>query len=325
MPDVQMMTNASGGSAPVTQAGWVAQILRELGRSQTSGFVLDALQWTLLGALLGLLLSIGGCVFLSRLGWYDVRFRFAGGVRWTMFVLIVTISAILFGLAGFWSGAIKGSERVLSRSQLGTDVFPKIAEAIADAMAWIQIHAPAATTTTNSSELTVKLEQFRDEKWELDAAQFLVQLETFRSETIGDLVAKLEQSTLERTPSLKGGLGEKLLHQLLTGLARLVVEKKVGSELKNWGADRIYFAIQNQLAAEAARSGNPQTIGRAEISAFIVREGIVPGIMKPIRTTARAQQVPLVLLTLVIILAPALCIRLVKSRLANRAPKPPTI
>jgi len=311
---------AAADDLPATnsQSGWVVLILRELGRSQATGFVFDVAKWTLLGALLGMVVALLACVLFSRLGWYHVPWRRARAFRWTLFGLTGVLSAFLFGFAGFWSGAVQGSERVLSKSQLATDLFPRIADAIADGMAWIQIRA-AGPGNTNDAELSLKLEAFRAGKWELHAGQLLEQFDAFRDEALAGLLAKLEQSTLERAPQLKGGIGERLLHQLLSGLGRLLVEKKVVSELNNFGADRIYRAIREQLRAEAAKAGNPDTIARGEVSPFLVREGIVPGILNPIRSTARAQQLSLVAIAILVMVVPPVCVRLARSRFAGRS------
>ncbi len=300
-------------------ASWASLIIRELVRSQTGGVVVDLVKWTLLGALLGIAVAVVGCFVFSRMGWYDLRVRFARGLRWTVFTLTVLLSAVLFSMAGFWSGALSGSERVLSKSQLATEVFPKIADVIADGMAWIQVRA-AQPENLGTNEMTLKLDEFRAGKWELHAAHFQTQLDEFRNDSIVDAVNWLERNALERAPQLKGGFSEKLLHKFLHGLGRLLVEKKASSQLKSWGADRVYAAIRDKLAAEAARAGDPATISHPEISAFIVQQGIVPGIMKPIRTTARAQQLPLIGIALMVMVVPPLCIRLAQSRFGKDAP-----
>jgi len=303
---------AEASSAVNTQASWVAKVLLEFGRSQVTGFVFDALKWTFIGALVGALVAVLACIVFSRLGWYDLQWRFARGLRWSIFTLTVVLSAILFSLVGFWSGAIAGTERILLKSQLATDVFPKVGEAIADGMAWVQIRASSANNTNQESSL--KLDEFRAGKWELHAGQFLQQLDDLKGDSITNTVAWLEQSALERTPQLKGGLGEKILHETLNGLGRLLVEKKVTSEFKNYGVDRIYVAVREQLKTEAGKSGDPQTIARGEISVFLIRDGIVPGILKPVRSTARSQQLPLVGIALMVLIVPPLCVRLSRSR-----------
>jgi hypothetical protein len=303
------------------ESGWVTVILRELGRSQTSGFILDLGKWTLLGGFIGVLLAVCACVLFARLRWYDVRWRFARGLRWSIFAITVLLSTVLFGLAGFWTGAIRGSERVLTRSQLATEVFPRIGDVIADGMAWIQLRAlsfPAADEPAMSS----MLDEFRAGKWELHAPRFAEQLDKVTEDVVTDIVTHLEKSALEHTPQLRGGVSEKLLHELLNRLGRLLVQKKLTSELGNFGADRVYAAIRGQLTVEAERAGDRETISRSEISAFLVREGIVPGIMKPIRSTARSQQVPLVAIGVGVILVPPVSMRLARglSRKRNESP-----
>jgi hypothetical protein len=311
-------TSTTGDSA----ASWTSLIIRELGRSQTAGFVLDLVKWTILGAILGALLAILACVLFSRPGWYDLRVRFARGLRWTVFTAIVLLSTVLFAMAGFWSGALSGSERVLSKSQLATDVFPKIADVIAEGMAWIQVRA-TQPENISTNEMTLKLDAFRAGKWELHAEQFQTQLDEFRNDSIVDGINWLERTALERTPKLRGGLGEKLLHKFLHGLGRLLVEKKANSQLKSWGTDRVYSAIREQLIAEARKAGDPETISHRDASAFIVHQGIVPGLMKPVRTTARAQQLPLLGIALMAMVVPPACVRLARSRFGQQTRQSP--
>ncbi len=296
-----------------TQTGWVMMVLREIVRSQAAGFVLDLVLWSLFGALLGSALAVVACMVFSRAGWYEMRWRFARSVRRTVFATTGLAAAVLLGLAGFWSGSLHGAERVLTKSQLASGVFPEIGNAIADGMAWIHLHA-VSRGNTNEVAMAAALDEFRAGNWELHASHFLAELDGLRLDVTTNFIARLEQSALEHAPRLKGGIGEKLLHKLLGGLGRLLVEKKVASELKHYGADRIYRAIQEQLTTEAAKSGVPETISRRELSEFLVREGIVPGILKPIRSTVRAQQLPLVAITFLVLIAPPLGFRLARSR-----------
>jgi len=322
-----LFATADAASAANSQSSWVAKVLLEFGRSQVTGFVFDALKWTLIGAMLGVFLAVLACVIFSKLGWYRLEWRFARGLRWTIFTLTVVLSAIFFSLVGFWSGAIAGTERVLLKSRLATDVFPKVGEAIADGMAWVQIRASSANSTNEA--FASKLDEFRAGKWELNAGQFLQQLDDLKGDSITNVIGWLEQSALEQTPQLKGGLGEKILHETLDGLGRLLVEKKVTSELKNYGVDRIYFAVREQLKTEASKTGDPETIARGEIAIFLIRDGIVPGILRPVRSTARSQQLPLIGIALMILVVPPLCVRLARSRFAGSTsasvPAPPPI
>ena len=65
---------------------WVALVLRELARSQAGGFVVDLVKWTFVGGAAGVLLAICTCIeIFSCLGWYDLKMRFARGLRWERF------------------------------------------------------------------------------------------------------------------------------------------------------------------------------------------------------------------------------------------------
>lgn len=304
-------------------ATWVVLVLRELTRTQASGFLLELVKWTLLGASAGVLLATLGCFIFSRLGWYDLRARYARGLRWTIFALTIVLAGFFFGTAGLWQGAVRGSERVLTQSQLTTGVFPEIANALADGMAWVQLQA-TLSGETNRTELDAKLEAFRAGQWELHAPQFLQQLDALTEAVITNSLAKLEQSTLARAPQLKGGLGEKLLHQFLHGLGRPLITKQASSRLQSWGANQVYYALREKLTPEAALAGNPESITRSELSRFLIRDGIGPGILNPIHFIARSQQFPLLGISLLIIVLPPICLRLARNRF-NRTPAPPVI
>jgi hypothetical protein len=274
--------------------------------------------------LVGILFAILACVIFSRLGWYDLRIRFARGLRWTAFFLTTVLAGFFFALIGSWHGAIRGSERVLTQSQLGTVVFPEIANTIADGMAWVQVQA-TSPGATNDTAWPAQLESFRTDQWELDAPQFFRHLDNLTEEVITNSLVRLEQSALERAPQLKGGLGEKLLHQTLHGLGRPLITRQATSKLKRWGANQVYYAIREKLTPEAALAGNPETIKRSEISRFLIREGLVPGILNPIRTVARSQQIPLLIIGLLVIFVPPACFRLAQSRFGKTSLPPPVI
>jgi hypothetical protein len=92
--------------------------------------------------------------------------------------------------------------------------------------------------------------------------------------------------------------------------------------LKKWGADRVLRAIREHLLAEAAKAGNPRQITRQELSAFVVREGVIPGILSPIRSAARSQQVGLVGITAAIVVFPPVALRLGRRSSAGRPASP---
>ena len=301
------------------KAGWVTWIIQELGRSQAKEFLFATIEGIVLGALFGAIFAVAAALGFRRLGWYDVPWwRFGRWVRWSAYTLTIVICVLALGAAGFWAGVVSGSEQVLRKSQLGTDLFPRIAEAMADGMAWLQIRARQSKDDTER-EVAAKLEEFRAGQWELDAPQFLEHFDDFRETAFKEYVVKLEESALQRAPKLRGSLSEKLLHELLHGLATLLAQKQLGHELEKWGVGRTFRAIREQLVSEAARRGEPNTISRRELSVFIVMEGMVPGILGPIRSFCRAQQLGCLLIAGITVFLPAAALRL--ARRFQRAPE----
>lgn len=319
-----LITFATADSAADSVSAWVTTILRELARTQAAGFLWDLVVWIALGALGGMTLAILAGVMFFRLGWYDLRIRFARGLRWTVFFVTTLLAGFFFGLIGLWHGTVRGSERVLTHSQLATDVFPEIANTIADGMAWVQVQA-TSPGDTNQNEWPAQVAAFRADQWELDAPKFFQQLDRLTEEVITNNLVRLEQSALERAPQLQGGLGEKLLHQTLHGLGRPLITKQASSKLKHWGANQVYYAIREKLIPEAALAGNPETIKRSEISPFLVREGIVPGALNAIRAIARSQQIPLVIIGLLVIFLPPAGFRLAQRRFSKTPPPAGTL
>jgi hypothetical protein len=110
---------------------------------------------------------------------------------------------------------------------------------------------------------------------------------------------------LKKFPALRGGLTEKLLRQAIQMLGPALLEQKLSSELRRSGLDHLHATIRAKFLAEAARIGDPATLGYRELSDFILREGIVPAIVLPTRAAARQQQVIYILLALFIAVVPA--------------------
>ena len=309
---------AAGLSVAGAPTDWLSLAMQELGQSQTSAFLAEAAKWAALGALLGIALAVFACIFFARLGWYDLNWRFARGLRWTIYSLTVLLSALFFGLVGFWHGAIKGGECLLTQSQLAAEVLPQLADAVADGMACVQIYNLSGLAS--SADLSLKLEEFRAGKWELNAPQFLEQFDALQPAAVADLGARLEASALEANPQLKGGVGEKKLHALLQGMGRAVAEKKISSELKKYDVDQLYSNLRKQLLREALKTGDPDTLSHAELSAFLLREGLAPGLLKPVRVFARSQQRLLVMVALLGLVLPPLGLRLLRNRLGGSRP-----
>lgn len=307
-------SGASSGTAPL-----VRRIVQEMVRTQVPQLLLAALQWTLLGVLLGLAAGVLGILVARALGAYRSGWKYAGWIRWPLWLLTVAACLICAGLWGFWKGVVQGGEQVVRKSQLATEVFPEIGNAVADGVAALQVLlAETNATEPSKGNVTNRVAEFRAGTWEVNAPEFVRQLDRVESTTVSNLVAALEREAVARTPMLRTGLPNQALHQVLSAFGSAVLQKKLDSELKRLGVDTAYHALRDQLVSEAARQGDPHTIGRHEISAFIVNEAIIPAIMKPIRSFAGGQATLMLVLALVCAVVPPLGFTLTCGRV-----KPP--
>jgi hypothetical protein len=165
---------------------------------------------------------------------------------------------------------------------------------------------------------------FRADTWELDAPHFLQRIDALRGETFRDLLARFEREVLARSPALKGGLTERLVHQTTQALGAMLLERKLSSELRRYGLDHLHAALRTGLVAEAARRGNPATIDHRDLADFINREGIVPAIVIPVRSLARQQQVIYALVALFVCVATAAVGRLGRPKSTGTTASPST-
>lgn len=281
------------------------QILHEIAASQIHHLLWASIKWATLGALLGLALAIVAIILFRRAGWYRSEWKHAGWIRWPLWISTVIFCPLLLGTAGFWKGAIHGSERVLLKSQMATDVFPKAGDVVADGVAAIQVFLTDTNSATRSeTNLTARVGAFRNGEWEVNAPAFVRQMDEISADAMAGFVAALEAKAVASHPRLQTGLGRTLLHQSLGGFGAALARKKLDSEMKRLGVADFYHALRDRLVVEARQHGDPDTINHRELSAFIVKEAIVPSLMKPIRTFAGGQAKLFVLLALLAAVLP---------------------
>lgn len=298
---------AAGGS--LTESEWVARVVYEIGRSQIREVHFETVKGAVLGTLAGVALAILAFRLFRRLGWYDSSWRFARALRAGLLTVTMMLAGVFLGNAGFWNGHARAAQSLLAKSQLGVEVLPYIGDLTADALMWLQLRSPALVTMTRQ-QVSAQLQAFRAGERELDAAAFRGQLDRFEAEAVSEVFAELERYALDRAPEFSGGLAERLIRQILTSFGTALARNAAAPAPQQWGGDRLLTALRADLAAEAAMNGDPDTIRRSELSDLVVREGILPGVLTPIRAYARDQQAAFALLALAIVLIPPVTLRL---------------
>jgi len=266
------------------------QIFDEIVASQAHQLVFISAKWTVLGGVLGLVVAILAMIAFRKLGWYRSGWRFECWVRWTLWILSIASCAGLVATAGFFVGVIRGSEHVMLNSQLATKVFPLVSDALADGVAGVQVYLSDTNTAARSNtNIAARIESFRHGEWEVNVPELHGQLDQLGSGATSNLVAEVEVRLVASSPQLQSGLPNKLLHHSLRFIGTVLVQRKLNSELKRTHLDDFYHAVRDRLVSAARAQGGPDTIGRQELSTFLVKEVVVPSVMKPIRIFAGGQ------------------------------------
>lgn len=302
------------------------QVLHEVAASQAHHFFLITVKWAVIGGAAGLLLGVLSLVVFRKCGWYLSGWRFERWVRWPLYILVAVSCAGLLGSAGFFVGVIRGSEFVFKHSQLATKVFPEAGGALADGVAiaqkWLQ-----STNAENRSQtnLAAVVMAFHSGAIEVNAPLLLQQLENLQSGTASNIVLEIEREVVARRPEFKDGFPNWLLRQSLDLACRWMIERKLTSELKRVNLDEAYHAFRDRLVSTAKKSGNPDTISHAELSAMLVTEVVEPAAMKPIRVFAGGQARLFVFLTVLTAVIPAGLFKMTCGRVKPVAQKAGTI
>jgi hypothetical protein len=297
---------AAGGPPPPANSGLMAKILAELARSQAAEFISALILWTTLGVFLGLLLALALSFAFRALGWYRSDWRYAQWACWSVVAVNLALGGFFFGSLGFLEGTRRGSEVVLTKSQIGTDLLPKIGDAVASGLGWLQVFSTQSNELAQAEGGVLEgMAAFQAGKWELDAARVEQQMDALTAATISNVVVYVEKTAAEQAPQLQDGLGKELFRQVLNAFTAALVPERIDGELKRLGATRIYRAIRENLVVEAARQGNPATISHRELSTFVVNEGVLPAILNPLRAFVRLQQAILLGLAVLALILPS--------------------
>jgi hypothetical protein len=297
-----------------TGGGWqlTHSLITELARTQTHLFLWATLKGIAVGGIVGLVVGIL-CLFLAnRLGLYRSAWRHERWVRWPFWILTVLLSGSFVAMAGFWQGAIRGSEIVLAESQFGTRLLPELGRLAADGLAATQVWF--SDNTHSRSNLAARLEAFHAGTWELNAPELVTQLGRVKMEMIDEFLPGLEAQALARFPQLQAEPARTLLRRAGAFLTSALIDPTLNDQVRRVGADRFALALRERLVSEAARAGNPETITQQELSRFLVRDGIIPALMAPIRSFCNSQRMLCLAGFGISIFAPPLVFRLTCGR-----------
>lgn len=307
------LSGCSGGSGSFFSLGTLKDLLLE----QVAGLGWILVKWTLLGGMAGLAVAIGGYFLLKRLGAYDWQWRHARWFRWLTLAVMIPSCPVLGASVGFFQGVLRGAEYVLREGPLATRVFPVVGNAGAEILLCIHVvvrKLPDAASRLELPELPKEeLESFRNGRLELNVTELRGSVESAAHRSTDQFLASLHDRILEQYPALKGGLGEKALNLMITEVGRRFLVQKAQTQLTRVGLGYGAEGFFRDLAALAARQGDPNTVSRQELAAFFVEKVVVGGALLQVRAHVRSQQFLLLGIGAAVILIPVLVFRVAEQ------------
>lgn len=264
----------------------VGRLLAEAWQTRAHEVVWLISKGALLGAGAGLGLAILLVVADRRSDSPSPSGRSVRLARWTTWTVMLMGGSGFAAFAGGWLGLLFGAEVILRHSQIGTQALPAVGDWMADGLAALHLELAPRVPTNSSPDRRLTLEGFRTNGWELDVPEFQRRIGHIPEAIATNLTARLQGRIAMQSPVLASGLNNRLAIGLANRLAVALAESKAESELSRIGVLSLYRAVRTGLPRAAAQAGKPDTISRSELSAHLVREGVVPTLMAPVRSFA---------------------------------------
>lgn len=292
------------------------RIVSAVGQSGVEELTQAALTWGAIGAAIGLAVALVFYFGFKLLGWYKCA---TTGGRWAKRIVVVLAAMLVIGLgaiAGAGEGIRRRSEHVITHSQLGRDVLPPVADFFADTCVWLDLAAEQRGVPSDAA-MAARVEAFRSGRWDLDVPIFFERLGTLRTETFTAILGKIEELIHREAPALKDGATGRMLHRVIHEFGPGMLDDRFASEMKGRGLEPLRLAIRDRLLAEAARAGDPRKIRFSELSRFLLNQAVVPGMVAPIDSFVRQQQLFLGIVALIVLVLPAIVCRIFRGQPAT--------
>lgn len=295
------------------------QLLVSLG---VQGILWKAAIWGAVGAVLGLVIGLLAFYGLGTAGAYRWGWKHAQWFRAAVCVSMVAVCLVSFAVIGTAQGFYRGCHHFLYKGKIATSVLPAVGDAAASCIAFLYLktESPSETQATEESDWK-RVQAFRNNEWELDVPQLLQGVGSLSESITAQAISIIQNDVFERWPSWKGGKLESFLDTQLRGIVRGIVTIEVRKKIDEDVKKHLGFKLIQGLEAEAAKRGDPRTLGYAELTEFLVEQAIIPALLLPVRQFVRSLQFQLFLAVLAVLFLPPPCFLLAESIRQRRASK----
>jgi len=267
--------------------------------------VWSAVRWGLAGLVAGLVFGLAAFFLLRALGAYRLDWQPAKWLRVIVCLLGVLAAMGSLGLIGAAEGVWRSLRQTVERSP----ALPKAAEAGTLLLAQLYV-----TGTTNS------VSGFADGQWEINVTELQRRLDTISEATVKSVTQSMLDDAAQRWPAL-GGRGQPVLGWIVGELAQGIVRRKLRENLDRFGIATYWDNVLRSLPAAAARTGDPQTISREELSGLLAQHGLAPLLTGSLRSLVRSFQVQTAIVLALALVLPVAAFRIPDVILRRRQAK----
>lgn len=301
-----------GGCSPVDGAAPLGFFLASAG-IMAFGTLLWAAGFAVAGGLLG-----GIWCYLLSVRTARRRGRaLTGGGAMVAWILTPLVLAAGLGVVGLQEGIYRGGAHALTQSDAARKIYSSLGGLGADLVAFVYLQtAPRDQWPHGTDTVPAGVDAFRQGGWELDL-DALARRWRREIHRVGQSALAFVRSEADRYPALRDGMGEHLLHQLLSTFSTALADEGKSSA----DGDRTMAQDLRRRANQEGLRG-PLTHGELArlVVADVVAEPVLGPILKMIRGSTRWVQILGLIVTLPVLLIPVIAFRL--DRQARRVHRP---
>jgi hypothetical protein len=266
--------------------------------------------WTIAGALVGLALGISSFLFIRSRGGYRLGIERARWLRALVCSLNIAVFTLACGYMGLFEGGWRGIREMVKTSSLVSDFNAKFGEV--EAMFFAGVYHACAIAQNNPQikpedafqKIRVGVTSFVHGREEIHVLDLQRNMDAIGKEAINQVVGVVQLEVAALIPSLKESTQGAFFKRFLDELGHATLHDPAADGMRRIRLDIYLNQILSGMPAEAARSGNPETISFKEMSDYLAREGLMPWVLNAVRGMVRTHQLFALLAMLIALVLP---------------------
>ncbi|MHB9023593.1 MAG: hypothetical protein ACYC7E_05380 [Armatimonadota bacterium] len=286
------------------------EVLKFITENHLPGLLWTTVGWTIFGSIAGLLLGLLVFFGIRRLGGYRLELPAAVWLRALVGVLTVIIALVCGGIFGFNEGVLRGVRRVVQEGAITERFVPQVGHSGALLLAGlynIDILVNANNKQEAQQQLEAKFKSFAAGDWELDVHELQRRVDNVPVTAANVALGAILENPSIRIPEIRNTPLGKVQRWLLVALEQGLIPDQAEGFAEEWGAKEIRKFCANiyrGLPAEAAKSGNPNTIACTELSVYLGRQSLSGLVLPLTKAFVRGHQFSVLLFFLIILAVP---------------------